>query len=191
METRIHLVRHGEVYNPDYIRYGRLPGFRLSERGRVQAEAAARQLRAADAIISSPLERAVETAEIIARTVGGSLALDDRLIEARSEFDGLRKTAFLAPRHWPRLRNPTRPSWGEPYAEVAIRMRVAIELAREAHGGGSVVLVSHQSPIWIARRSYESSAPPWLRRMRCSPASITTLVFVGARFASEQYWAPE
>jgi len=190
VETRIHLVRHGEVHNPDYLRYGRLPGFRLSDRGRAQAEAAARRLCRADAIISSPLERAVETAEIIARTTGGAIRLDDRLIEARSEFDGLRKTAFLAPRYWRLLRDPMRPSWGEPYAEVAMRMRVAIELARQAHSGGSVVLVSHQSPIWIARRSYESAAPPWLRRMRCSPASITTLVFVGARFDRDEYWHP-
>ena len=188
VETRIHLVRHGEVFNPDYIRYGRIPGFRLSERGRAQAEAAARQLQGIDAIVSSPLERAVETAEIIAQ--GRAVRIDDRLLEARSEFDGLRKTAFLSPRYWPLLRDPTRPSWGEPYGDVAMRMRVAIELARESHSGGSVVMVSHQSPIWIARRSYQSAAPPWLRRMRCAPASITTLVFVGARFVRDEYWRP-
>ena len=192
-ETWIHLVRHGEVENPDYVRYGQLPGFRLSEVGRAHVEATARYLngqgRPIAALIASPLERAVETAEILAATLPcPPLVTDPQLIEAPSEFDGLRKTAFLAPRHWPRLRNPLRPSWGEPFAEVARRMRGAIERYRAAHAGGVAVLVSHQSPIWIARRLYEGGGPPWLRPMRCAPASVTTLRFDGDRFAGHTYW---
>jgi broad specificity phosphatase PhoE len=194
VDTVIHLVRHGVVHNPELVRYGRLPGFHLSERGRTQAEAAARWLRGRDrtidAIVSSPLDRAVETAQIIAALAGGTVEIDERLIEASSQFDGLHKTAFLSPQHWARLRNPLRPSWGEPYAQVAMRMRVAIELARAAHPGGVVVIVSHQSPIWIARRAYESAGPPWLVPMRCAPGSITTLHFARTRFAGETYWHP-
>ena len=191
-ETLIHLIRHGEVENPDRIRYGQLPGFRLSERGRAQAGAAGRYLRGRPqpivAIYSSPLERAIETAEIVA----GELALrevvpDPELIEAPSQFDGLPKTAFLSPRMWGRLTNPFRPSWGEPFAEVAARMRAAVERLRDAHTGAAIAVVSHQSPIWITRRLYEGG-PPWLRPMRCAPASVTTLRFAGERFVGEDYW---
>ena len=71
--TTIHFIRHGEVHNPDEIYYGRLPGFYLSARGRLQAEATAQVLREQklDAIFTSPMERAVETAEIIASEQDG------------------------------------------------------------------------------------------------------------------------
>ena len=192
-ETLIHLVRHGEVENPDYIRYGQLPGFRLSEGGRAHVTRTARYLqeqgREIAALVSSPLERALETAEIIAGEMPcPPVETDPHLIEAASQFDGLRKTAFLSPRHWQRLKNPLVPSWAEPFADVARRMRAAIERYRDAHPGGVVILVSHQSPIWIARRMYESSAPPWLRPMRCAPASVTTLRFVNGRFTGHSYW---
>src|SRR5688572_20018142 len=64
----VHLVRHGEVANPQRVIYGRLPGFVLSVRGRTEAEQAARRLqeREVGAIYASPLERTVETATIIA-----------------------------------------------------------------------------------------------------------------------------
>jgi broad specificity phosphatase PhoE len=138
------------------------------------------------------VEPARATAEIIARVLGGArLAVDERLIEARSQFDGFRKTAFLEPRHWHRLRNPLRPSWGEPFEDIERRMRAMIDDERSAHAGAAVVLVSHQSPIWIARRSIEAhGVPPWLAPMRCAPGSVTTLRFGANRFEGHIYWHP-
>jgi broad specificity phosphatase PhoE len=62
--TVVHLVRHGEVDNPEGLLYGRLPGYRLSELGREMAELVATHLESNDIthIVSSPLERAQETA---------------------------------------------------------------------------------------------------------------------------------
>ena len=67
-QTRVHVMRHGEVHNPGGILYGRLPGFHLSDRGRAQAEAVADALAGRDivAVIASPLQRAQETAAPIA-----------------------------------------------------------------------------------------------------------------------------
>ena len=61
--TTVHLLRHGEVYNPDHVMYGRLAGYHLSARGRRMAERAAKALLDRDVtyLVSSPLERAQET----------------------------------------------------------------------------------------------------------------------------------
>lgn len=192
--TSIHLVRHGEVHNPASIRYGLLAGFQLSERGRRQADQAARYLEALPrkvaAIVSSPLERATETATIIAERLGVPVTTDDRIIEAPSQFDGMSKTAFLSPQMWNRLRNPLVPSWAEPFKDVTERMRVAIDDLRARHPGRDVVVVSHQSPIWLARKAYEHVGPVFLSRKWCLPASVTTLHFVDDHFDRSHYWAP-
>ena len=132
-----------------------------------------------------------ETAEIIAGELGmGSPATDMRLLEAHNRFDGMHRYAFLFPWKWPRLWNPFRPSWGEPFSEIAERMSSIIAAQRDAHPGGAIVLVSHQAPIWIARQAFERPGVPWLAPVRCTPASITTLRFDGPRYVGHDYWAP-
>jgi broad specificity phosphatase PhoE len=194
METVIHLVRHGEVQNPKGIRYGRLSGYRLSLRGQSQAHAVGRYLRNRSpiaAIVSSPLERAIETAGLIGQELGvEAVETDDRLIEATSLFDGLPRIAPLMPWHWRVLPDPFRPSWGEPFVEVTRRMHAAIAELRAKHPGGSVVIVSHQAPIWLARHGFEASwGPPWLTRVRCAYASTTSLRF-DDRYRGHTYWQP-
>jgi broad specificity phosphatase PhoE len=195
VETVVHLIRHGKVHNPENVRYGRAPGFHLSELGRAQAKAAGARLKELGqplaAFVSSPLERAVETAEIIAAELGiGPPATDPRLLESVNRFDGMHRYAVLLPWTWPRLWNPFKPSWGEPFAEIAARMSSIIFEQRDAHPGGVVVLVSHQAPIWIARQSFERPGVPWLAKVRCTQASITTLRFDGAMYRGHEYWAP-
>src|SRR4051812_48940671 len=114
--TVIHLVRHGEVYNPDNIRYGQIPGFGLSPRGVAQARAAGAYLRGLgapiDALVSSPLERAVQTATLLEIELGlHGFERDERLIEAPNRFDGHKRTAQLYPWNWLALRDPFTPSW--------------------------------------------------------------------------------
>lgn len=67
MRTRIHLIRHADVENPNRLLYGHLPGFQLSALGRTQAAAVGERLSGEGIrrIVHSPLARAVETAEII------------------------------------------------------------------------------------------------------------------------------
>jgi broad specificity phosphatase PhoE len=189
----IHLMRHGQVDNPGRIRYGRIPGYRLSEHGREQARRAAEHLRTLDrpiaGIVASPLERTVETATLVQEALGlPPISVDDRLIEPENVFDGLHKLAFLEPRHWRKLTNPFLPSWAEPFASVASRVHAAI--ADHRRGADPVLLVTHQSPIWIARHAYTSDMPPWTSPLRCTPGSITTLLFDRDRYAGDRYWTP-
>lgn len=195
--TVVHLVRHGEVHNPDKILYGRLPGFRLSELGLRQAELVARFLAAHDVVqvVASPLVRAQQTAAPIAARHGVDVLTDDDLIEADNVFEGVRGAvgdgALKDPRNWPKLRNPFRPSWGEPYRQIARRMLAAVHRARELAAGHEVVCVSHQLPIWTVRR-YLAGQRLWHdpRRRQCSLASLTSLVFDDEELAEVRYCEP-
>jgi len=184
--TRIYLVRHGEVHNPEKVLYGRLPGFRLSERGQKQAALVAEFLgnpkRDIVAIVASPLQRAQETAKPIAAEYGLTVQSDDRLIEASNKFEGSQVGAnpkiLLNPKHWAKLHNPFKPSWGEPYSEQAERLMAVISDLREKYAGHDVVIVSHQSPIWTVRRALEGKML-WGNpaRRQCTVCSVTTLEY--------------
>ena len=136
MHTVVHMMRHGEVYNPDGVLYGRLPGFRLSDTGRTQARTVAAALADHDiaAVFASPLQRAQETAAPIAAAHGLTITTNDELIEADNVFEGLKVSvtggALSKPRHWPKLRDPFTPSWGEPYIQLAHRMLAAASTGR-------------------------------------------------------------
>jgi len=188
MVTRIYLVRHGEVYNPDKVLYGRKEGFRLSDRGQEQAKLAAEFLahprRDIVAVYASPLQRAQETAAPIAVAYGLPISSEERLIEAGSRFEGTdigaRPWQLLHPKHWSKLRNPFKPSWGEPFAEQAARMLEVVNEARRENEGHDVVIVSHQSPIWCVRRLLEGKrfwGDP--RKRECTVCSVTTLTYSG------------
>ena len=195
--TRIHLVRHGEVHNPDKVLYGRLPGYRLSDIGEQMAVAAAESLQGRDVtlLLTSPLERARQTAEPFAQALGLEPKVDDRLIESANHFEGRtvdRGWRSFTDREALRLlKNPFEPSWGEPYAETARRMLAAATDARDAAFGHEAVAVSHQLPIYVLRRFVEGRRL-WHRpdKRQCGLASITTLTWHDARLASVTYAEP-
>lgn len=195
--TIVHLVRHGEVHNPDRILYGRLPGFRLSERGERQAELTARWLADRDLrhLVSSPLERALQTARPLAELTGLPVEQDAGLLEASNAFEGRPvaggSRAIAAPANWMLLRNPFTPSWGEPYTAVAARMMVAVRSARDAAAGHEAVCVSHQLPIVALRRSVLGQRL-WHdpRRRHCALASVTSLTFEGHEVVAVGYAEP-
>jgi len=194
----VHLLRHGEVWNPDNILYGRLDGFLLSPRGEEQAKAAAEYLATHDIgyLVSSPLERAVQTARPVGELFGLPTHLDVRLIEAETKLQGRRvaggKALLADPRNWRHFLNPLRPSWGEPYVDIAMRVLAAARAARD-HAGDSAeaVCVSHQLPIVAARR-YAEGRPlahdP--RRRQCALGSITSLTFSGDVVVRVDYAEP-
>ncbi|MGI9198063.1 MAG: histidine phosphatase family protein [Candidatus Nanopelagicales bacterium] len=196
-DTVVHLLRHGEVHNPTGVLYGRLPGFHLSERGQAMAEQAAQALRDRDVtyIVSSPMERAQETASPIAAAHGLDIAIDERVIEAGNIFEGQRvgvgDGVLRQPKAWRHLWNPFTPSWGEPYDELAARMRAAVEAARDQAQGHEAVIISHQLPIWISRLDHENRRL-WHdpRKRECSLASLTSLRFEGDRLAAIEYSEP-
>ena len=195
--TVVHLLRHGEVHNPEGVLYGRLPGYRLSDAGQGMAVAAAKWFLDKDVtwLVSSPLERAQQTAVPIAEALSLPVTVDERLIEAGNAFQGLRvgvgDGVLRAPRHWWKLRNPFRPSWGEPYVEIAARMLAAVEAARDAARGHEAVLVSHQLPIWTVRLHVEGRRyvhDP--RRRQCGLASVTSLTFEDDKGVGVAYAEP-
>jgi broad specificity phosphatase PhoE len=194
--TVVHLLRHGEVHNPDHVLYGRLPGYHLSANGRMMAAAAADYFegRPVAAIFASPLERAQETAQPVAERLGLPIITDDRLIESGNVLEG--KSVSLAslglnPRNWRYLWNPFRPSWGEPYTQIVGRVRQVVDRARDASRGREAVCVSHQLPIWVSRLAAEH------RRLwhnpssrQCALGSVTSLTFDGDQLTGVSYAVP-
>jgi broad specificity phosphatase PhoE len=195
--TIVHMLRHGEVYNPEKILYGRMPGYKLSELGVRMAKAAAQSLADHDVthLVSSPLERAQQTAEPLAAQFKLPVEVDERLIESSNLFEGKRvaagEGALRNPRYWYLLRNPFQPSWGEAYAEVAQRMHAVLLAAREAAEGHEAVCVSHQLPIWMLRRCLEHKRL-WHdpRRRQCALASLTSFHFEDTRLVGIAYTEP-
>jgi broad specificity phosphatase PhoE len=196
-QTVVHLLRHGEVHNPDHVIYGRIPGFHLSEDGRMMAKAAADFLAGRDitALFSSPLDRARETAEPVAAQLGLEVTVDDRLIEPWNHFEGLTfgvgDGSLRRMEHWWSLRNPFRPSWGEPYQQIADRMLAAMARARDAARGHEAVCVSHQLPIWVTRRQVEHLRL-WHHpaRRECALGSVTSFTYYGDKITNVTYAEP-
>ncbi|HNM98116.1 MAG TPA: histidine phosphatase family protein [Marmoricola sp.] len=195
--TIVHLLRHGEVHNPDGVLYGRLPGYHLSQRGARMAELVADAIGDRDITVirSSPLERAQETAAPTARRLGLDVGLDDRLLESTNKFQGesFKKGyhKLLQPRLLKHMWNPFRPSWGEAYDEVAARMWAAVLEARIAADGHEALLVSHQLPIWVTRLRAEGR--PFFhdpRKRQCTVCSLTSFTFDGERVVSVGYSEP-
>lgn len=195
--TTVHVMRHGEVHNPEKVLYGQLPGYRLSENGQAQAQAVADALADRDIVlvVASPLQRAQETAKPIADRLGIDVATDHDLIESVNYFQGRRISpgdgAWRDPRVWWQLRNPFTPSWGERYKDIAVRMTTAIDNARAKAAGHEAVVVSHQLPVWTLRRHLENKRL-WHdpRRRQCNVASLTSFVFDGDRFIRVVYTEP-
>jgi len=193
----IHLVRHGEVFNPTKVLYGRIPGFGLSELGHRMAEAAAASLegRPVTRLYASPLQRAQESAKPWAEQFKLEINTDDRLIEPTNKFEGQNfefgPKVITRPKSWPWVLNPLKPSWGEAYTSIAARMVAAVEDAWAATDSGEVALVSHQLPIWTTHR-FLSGAKLYHdpRKRRCSLSSITTFERQGDRFVEVDYQDP-
>ena len=178
----IHLIRHGKVENPKGVIYGRLPGYHLSELGKQQARAASDHLKdvPVGAIWSSPMERAQETADIVNEHHGLAITTDERLTESHNSFEGVRRTwqgiLLGNPLKWWHLRNPMRPSWGETFAQVKERMLAAIWEAADSAGGADIVIVSHQTPVLVARLALSKRrVPPWLAFTPCHTGSVTSM----------------
>ncbi len=193
---RLHLVRHGEVHNPQRILYGRLPHYRLSEDGRQMARAAAEHVaslgRPVTSLHCSPLQRAQESAEPFAEMFDLEPVLDERVIEPTNVFEGTRMSRSLRdPRNWWHLRNPSMPSWGEPYLSIADRMEDAMNSAWDEGSGGDAVIVSHQAPIWITHlhvAGLRLRHDP--RTRRCALSSVTSFERVGDVWREVAYAEP-
>ncbi|MBM3694489.1 MAG: histidine phosphatase family protein [Actinobacteria bacterium] len=197
MLGRLHLVRHGEVANPAHLCYGDLPGFGLSPLGRRQARSAAAHLaaRGADLLLASPLQRAVETAEILARALGLPVALDERLTEWRLGVRWRGVAWESLPSAFPGeleayLEHPADlPFAPESLAATAERVGDLIEELGRRHPGIAAVLVSHQDPLQAARLLLTGGDPGALHRGKPGHAAVLTLV-PGPPWREISHWEP-
>jgi broad specificity phosphatase PhoE len=195
-DTVVHLLRHGEVDNPDGVLYGRRDGFHLSELGRQMADRVAGALADRDLthIRCSPLERTRETAQPTAASHGLEIVTDERVIESTNVFEGSRfgsDNVLRSPKAWRYLWNPWRPSWGEPYKHVVARMMSAVHDARVEAAGHEALIVSHQLPVWITRLHVEGRSfvhDP--RRRQCTLCSLTSFHFAGDKIVRVAYSEP-
>jgi broad specificity phosphatase PhoE len=196
-KTVVHLMRHGEVHNPTGVLYGRRPGFYLSDLGKQMAQRVADTIGDRDIthLRVSPLERAQETAQPLARALGIDIVTDERVIESANKFEG--KTfgvgdgALRKPSSWVLLWNPFKPSWGEPYKEIVARMMAAVHDARDAARGHEAVIVSHQLPIWTTRLHVEQRSflhDP--RKRQCTLCSLTSFTFDDDRLTAVGFSEP-
>jgi broad specificity phosphatase PhoE len=196
--TRIHLVRHGEVDNPNGVLYGRLPNFALSPLGREMAEATASELCAPGnkitRLISSPLIRTLQSARPFTLKLGLSVQTEPQIIEPTNIFEGKKvglPTVLQNPSYFFKLLNPLRPSWGEPYTQIAKRMKKAMRKAWDETKEGEVVMVSHQLSIWMVHLS-AARKPLWHdpRSRRCELSSVTSFEFRGDKLVEVGYLDP-
>ncbi len=196
--SRLHLVRHGEVFNPGGVLYERIEGFGLSDLGHQMAQAAARQLKSEGVEISklvvSPLQRTRESAKPISEIYGIEPVIDDRVIEPWNLFKGLRvgpRALLKRPSILLNLYNPSKPSWGEPFVEIADRMNSAALEHWSDVESGDVVIVSHQLPIWMVYRSANGlKLPHDPRDRRCSLSSITSFEVIDGKLREVAYREP-
>lgn len=191
----VHLVRHGEVHNPKRVLYGRLEGFGLSELGHRMAASAVAALAGhpVTALYASPLQRARESAAPWAEAFGLEPHIDERIIEPTNRFEGKRmnKRTVMHPKHWHLMRDPSVPTWGEPFAQIAARVLAAMEDAHRSIDGGEIVMVSHQLPIWMAHRAVAGERlahDP--RKRRCSLSSVTSFAWRDGAFTEIGYQDP-
>lgn len=196
-DTIVHLLRHGEVHNPLGVLYGRMDGYHLSDLGKRMSQRVADSVADRDIVHLrvSPLERAQETAQPLALALGLEIVTDPRVIESTNKFEGksfgVGDGALRKPSAWVHMWNPFKPSWGEPYKEVAARMMSAVHDARQAARGHEALIVSHQLPIWTTRLHVEKRSylhDP--RKRQCTLCSLTSLHFVGDRLAQVSYSEP-
>lgn len=182
--TLLLLVRHGETPTTGLVLPGRAPGLHLSDRGRAQAERVADRLSGlpVDAVYSSPLERARETAEPTAARTGLAVKHDDGLLECDfGDWTGAAIAALAALPEWQTVQHSPsafRFPDGESFPEMQARIVGALGALCAAHSGGVVVCFSHADPIKAAVAHALGTPLDLFQRIIISPGSVSAISFV-------------
>ncbi|GAA3940891.1 bifunctional RNase H/acid phosphatase [Amorphoplanes auranticolor] len=183
--TRLILVRHGETAMTAQGRYSGRGDVPLSEQGEAQAMAAAGRVagisRDVTAVVSSPLTRCTRTAELIAAELGNvTVTVMPELIECDfGDWEGL--TFAEVRERWPeeldRWLDSTAvaPPGGESFKTVAKRVRGALATLQSAYPSGTVVVVSHVSPIKLILRDALAAGDAFLHRLFLDAAGVSTM----------------
>lgn len=196
--TRIDLVRHGHVENPERKVYGHLPGWRLSAEGREEARATAAYLRDRPIlrVYTSPLERAQETAAAVASACGAPVEIDDALIESAlgAHWEGM-KWAEVRSTRFPELdaylHRPHEVDFvDEPFDVLGHRMARALRTIAARHPGLEVVAVSHGDPIKAALCTLEGRPISALHERRVRTGGLVAVELDGAAVRVVEVWEP-
>lgn len=153
MKTIIYFVRHGKVNNPKNVWYGRLPGFALSEFGKLQIEKTAEFLsdKHIDFIYSSPLLRAKQTAVIIKNKLNlPSVHFSKNLLEVKSSLAG-KPFSYIDSIQSNVFASPDNKITGETIEELEERMQKFTSYVTKKHPGKRIVVVGHGDPIMIIK----------------------------------------
>ena len=185
--TTVVLVRHGQTASTGTILPGRAPGLHLADAGRQQAQRAAQriaELARVDAVYSSPLERARETAAPIAKARALRPHVDRGLHECDfGEWTGeTLKTLIKRPEWGTVQRAPStfRFPGGESFSEMQHRIVTTIDRLRAAHPGGTIVCVSHADPIKAALAHALGTHLDLFQRIVISPCAISVVAYASA-----------
>lgn len=184
MPTTLHLLRHGEVHNPAQIFYARLPRFRLSERGRQQAQAAADYLASQplSAVYSSPLLRARQTAQLVAAPHGLKVKHSAHLLEILTSYQGQPHHVMDA-MNWDMYRD-IQPPYESP-SDLIARLKLFFGEVLRRHRGQTLAAVTHGDIVVFAQLWARGLALTQENRMSIRPypatASISTLIFEDGR----------
>jgi broad specificity phosphatase PhoE len=200
--TRILLIRHGSTDLLGRVLYGRMPGVHLNEEGRRQARAAGQALKARytiDAVVSSPLERATETAQLIADPQNLNVSTDEGLNELEfgawlgKPFTDLRECEEW--RQFNQLRSLTRAPGGESLIEVQARAWKSLEKIQARHPDGTVAAVTHGDVIRALLLLLLGMPVDYILRLEVAPASVSEIVLGEGgplvRSINESVWRPE
>jgi broad specificity phosphatase PhoE len=196
--TICYLARHCDVANPDGILYGHLPNFGLSAKGREQAAAMGRYLEHASiqAIYSSPLQRAQETAALLAPELNPPPPVLERreLVEAKfgEYLQGTRyrdviwrKPRWLVHMVWPGL-----VPGDEAMSAMASRVDRVIREGLREYPAGAFLCISHGDPIQAFWATSEGRWPWALHRLQCAKGGMLELRYHEQRLVSKRYLAP-
>jgi probable phosphoglycerate mutase len=179
--TTFYLIRHGLTDWVDHKLAGWLPDIRLSSSGRDQAQRLADRLQHMqfDAIVSSPLERAIETAAPLAASVHAPLEISEAVGEIHmGDWTGRALDDLQGDPAWQRFnlfRGGTPAPGGELMLETQVRMVNELLRWRSRHPEGTVAVVSHGDPLRAVVGFFLGAPVDLFLRLEISPASITVL----------------
>lgn len=180
------LVRHGVTPTTGRVLPGRAPGLHLADAGLRQAERVAERLAALPvaALYSSPLERALETAQPTADRLGLPVTIDGGLAECDfGEWTGLELSVLARRKEWQTVqRAPSTFHFpgGEGFAAMQARVVAAVDRLRSAHRGGVVACFSHADPIKAALAHALGTHLDLFQRIVVGPASVSVIWYPDA-----------
>lgn len=155
MNTAIYLIRHAAYENPKRIFHGRLPGFPLSADGHAQAKRLAKTMAylPINALYASPLPRAYQTAQAVAKVHSLDVQIDERLLDLKTPLQG-KPISYMESIDWNFYRPEFLALGGETLSDVFRRMNSCIREKMQIHEGKHIVFVSHGDPIMAIKIKY-------------------------------------